>query len=224
MERHRGCSGRRAYECRGGYCGLLFTPAGSVRDIAVVKSQRPVSSPSTSRATVRSASRPPPPPHTVNHGNPKEERNRDRGKDTRVGEPPGDRVGTTERGRGRARAWHTRVTARQRQRGLSEKNRQDPQKDDEWEGKQAWEGAQGGETGVARRRAGGTRRARVSSEERDQGGTRKKTKTKIKSDKARKKDKQRGWGRAGGGGSREPTKAQRYTSSRSEKRHADDPH
>ena len=222
MERHPGCSGRRAYECRGGYCGLRFTRAGSVRDIAVVKSQRPVSNPSTSRVTVQSASKPPP-PHTVNHGTPEEERDRHPGKNTRVGEPPGDRVGTTERGRGRARAWkNTPVTARQRQRGRLEKNRQDPQRAGGWEGEQAWEGAQGGETGVARRGAGGTRRARVSSEERDEGGTRKKTK--LKSDKATKKDKQKGWGRAGKGGSREPTKAQRYTSSRSEKRHADDPH
>ena len=170
MEHHRGCLRRPAYECRGGYCGLLFTRPGSVRDIAVGESQRPVSNPSTSRATIQSASRPPP-THTVNHGIPEEERDRDRGKNTRVGEPPVDRVGTTERGRGRARAWHTRVTARQRQRGRSEKNRQDPPRDGGWEGKQAWEGAWGGETGVARRRAGGTRRARVSSEERDQGGT-----------------------------------------------------
>ena len=47
---------------------------------------------------------------------------------------------------------------------------------------------------------------------------------KIKANKTPKKDKQRGQGRAGGGGSREPTKAQRYTTSRAEKRHADDPH
>ena len=137
-----------------------------MRDIVDVESERPVSNPSTSRATVQSASKPPPPPHTVNHGIPEEERDRDRGKNARVGEPPGDRVGTTERGRGRARAWHTRVTARQRQRGRSEKNRQDPRRVGGWEGKQAWEGAQGGETGVAWRRAGGTRRARLSSKER----------------------------------------------------------
>ena len=174
MEHHRGCSGRLAYECRGGYCGLRFTRAGSVGDIAVVKSQRPVSNPPTSRATIQSASKPP--PHAVNHGIPEEERDRDRGKNTRVGEPPGDRVGTTERDRGRACAWHTRVTARQRQRGQSEKNRQDPQRDGGWEGKQAREGARGGETGVAPRRAGGTRRARGSSEGRDQGGTQKKRK------------------------------------------------
>ena len=49
-------------------------------------------------------------------------------------------------------------------------------------------------------------------------------KEKIKANKTPKKDKQRGQGRAGGRGSREPTKAQRYTSSRAEKRHADDPH
>ena len=60
MERHRGCSGRRAYECRGGYFGLIFTRAGSVRDITFVESQPPVSDPSTSRATVQSASKPPP--------------------------------------------------------------------------------------------------------------------------------------------------------------------
>ena len=67
----------------------------------------------------------------------------------------------------------------------------------------------------------------MSSEERDQGGTRrkvKKNKTKSKSDKAPKKDEQRGWGRAGGGGCREPTKAQVYKFSPTEKRHADDPH
>ena len=64
MEHHRGCSGRRANECRGGYCGLLFTRASSVRDIAVVESQRPVSIPSTSRATIQSASNPPPPEHS----------------------------------------------------------------------------------------------------------------------------------------------------------------
>ena len=60
MEHHRGCSGRRAYECRSGYCGLLFTRAGSVGDIAVVESQQPVSNPSTSRATIQSVSKPPP--------------------------------------------------------------------------------------------------------------------------------------------------------------------
>ena len=96
-----------------------------------------------------------PPPPTVNHGIPKEERDRDRGKKTRVGEPPGDKVGTKERGRGGGRAWHTRVTALQRQRGQLEKNRQDQQRASRWVGEQAWKGAQGGETGVARRRAGG---------------------------------------------------------------------
>ena len=64
MERLRGCAGRRAYECRGSYCGQLFTRAGSVRDIAVVQSQRPVSNPSTSMATVQSASKPAFPPHS----------------------------------------------------------------------------------------------------------------------------------------------------------------
>ena len=61
MERHRDCSGRRADRCRGGYCGLLLTRAGTVRDIAVIESQQPVSDSSTSRATVQSASKPPPP-------------------------------------------------------------------------------------------------------------------------------------------------------------------
>ena len=75
----------------------------------------------------------------------------------------------TERGRGRVRAWHTRMEARQRRRGGSEKNRQDLQRAGRWEGKQAREGAQGGKTGVARRRAGGTR---------DQGGTEKEKKPK----------------------------------------------
>ena len=60
MEHHRGRSGRRAYEGRSGYSGLLFTRAGSVRDIAVVESQRPASNPSTTRATILSASKPPP--------------------------------------------------------------------------------------------------------------------------------------------------------------------
>ena len=64
MERHCGCLGRRAYARRRGYCGLLFTRAGRARDIAVVESQRPVSKPSTSGATVQSASKPPPPPHS----------------------------------------------------------------------------------------------------------------------------------------------------------------
>ena len=107
-----------------------------------------------------------------------------------------------------------------------EKNRQHPQRNGGWEGKQAKKGAQGGGTGVAQSRAGGTGRVRVSSEEGDQRGAREKnkTKTKLKKDKAPKKDKQRGCGRAGEGGSREPTKAQGYTSSPTEKRHADDPH
>ena len=73
--------------------------------------------------------------------------------------------------------------------------------------------------GVTQRGAGGTRRARVSSEECDKRGTQKKDKQKTP-----KEVKQRGQGRAGGGASRGPTKAQRYTSSRAEKRHADDPH
>ena len=69
-------------------------------------------------------------------------------------------------------------------------------------------------------KGGGTRRARLSSEVHDQRGTPKKktaNKTPIT-------DTQRGQGRAGGGGSREPTEAQRYTSSSTEKRHAEDPH
>ena len=61
MEHHRGRSGRRAYEGRSGYCGLLFTRAGSVRDIAVVECQRPASNPSTSGAKIQSASKTPPP-------------------------------------------------------------------------------------------------------------------------------------------------------------------
>ena len=81
-------------------------------------------------------------------------------------------------------------------------------------------GARGGGTGVAQRGAGGTRRARVSSQERDKRSTQRKK----KKNKTPKQDKQRGQGRAGGGVSRGPTKAQRYTSFRSEKRHADDPH
>ena len=62
MQQHRCRSERRAYEGRSGYCGLLFTRAGSVRDITFVGSQRPASNPSTSRATNQSASKPPPPP------------------------------------------------------------------------------------------------------------------------------------------------------------------
>ena len=114
MEHRRGRSGRRAYEGRSGCSGLLFSRAGSVRDIAVVESQRPASNQSSSRATMQSASNPPP-PHNVNQVIPDDERDRDRGNNTRVGEPPGKSVGTTERGRGRARGWHTRVTARQTQ-------------------------------------------------------------------------------------------------------------
>ena len=61
MEHHRCRSGTRAYEGRSGYCGLLFTRASSVKDITDVESQRPASNPSTSRATIQSASNPPPP-------------------------------------------------------------------------------------------------------------------------------------------------------------------
>ena len=117
----------------------------------------------------------PPTPHWA-HGIEEEVRDRDQG-NTRVGERPGKRVGTTERGRGRARGWHTRVTARLRQRGRT--NRQGRLRDGEWEGRRASEGARGGETGVARRRAGGTRRARGSSGERDQGDTKKKKEKKT---------------------------------------------
>ena len=134
----------------------------------------PVSNPSTSRATIQSASKSPP-PHT--QGTMTSRKRRETGteeKKPRVGEPPGDRVGTTERGRGRARAWHTRVTERQRQRRRSEKNRQEPQRDGGWEGKR------GGERGVAWRRAGNTRRARVSSDQRDWRGTRKKKEIKVR--------------------------------------------
>ena len=82
-----------------------------------------------------------------------------------MGETPGKRVGATGRGRGRARGWHTRVTARLRQGGQT--YRQGREREGEWEGRQASEGAQGSGTGVARRRAGGTRRARGSSGERE---------------------------------------------------------
>ena len=114
MEHHRGRSGRRAYEGRSGYCGLLFTGASSVRDIEVVESQQPACNLSTSRATIKSASKLPP-SHTVNHGIPDEERDRDHRTNTRVGEQPENSSGTTERGRGRARGWHKRLTAWQRQ-------------------------------------------------------------------------------------------------------------
>ena len=113
-----------------------------------------------------------PPPHWA-HGIQDEVRDRNRG-NTRVAETPAKRVRTTERGRGRARGWHTPVTARLRQRGQT--NRQGRLRDGEWEGRQASEEARGGETGVARRRAGGTRRARGSSRERDHGDTKKKKK------------------------------------------------
>ena len=86
---------------------------------------------------------------------------------TRVGETPGKRVGATERGRGRARGWHTRVTARLRQGGQT--YRQGRQREGEWEVRQASEGAQGSGTGVAQRRAQGTRRARGSSGEHEHG-------------------------------------------------------
>ena len=61
MEHHRCRSGRRAYEGRSGYCGLLFSRASSMGDIAVVGSPRAASNPSTSSATIQSSSKPPPP-------------------------------------------------------------------------------------------------------------------------------------------------------------------
>ena len=114
---------------------------------------------------------PPPPPHRA-QGNQDGVRDGDRG-NTRVGETPGKRVGATERGRGRARGWHTRVTARLRQGGQT--YRQGRLREGEWEGRRASEGARGCGTGVARRRAGGTRRARGSSGEREHGDTKKTT-------------------------------------------------
>ena len=89
-----------------------------------------------------------------------------------MGETPGERVGTTERGRGRARGSHTRVTAWRRQRGQT--NRQGLLRDGELEGRQASGGARGGETGVAQREAGSKRRARGSSGERNHGDATKK--------------------------------------------------
>ena len=84
-----------------------------------------------------------------------------------MGNTPGKRLGATGRGRGRARGWHTRVTARHRQGGQT--YRRGRQREGEWEGRQASEGAQGSRTGVARKKAGGTRRARGSSGEREHG-------------------------------------------------------
>ena len=79
--------------------------------------------------------------------------------------------------------------------------------------------ARGCETGVAQEGAGGTHRALMSSDERDRrGNSRRKRK---KNTKAREPE---GTGPPGGGGSRGPTKAQSYTWSRAEKRHADDLH
>ena len=73
--------------------------------------------------------------------------------------------------------------------------------------------ARGGEAGVAQRGDAGTRRARVRSDERDKRGN-----------QGKKAGEPEGQGRAGGGGSRGPTTAQRNTTSLAEKRHADDPH
>ena len=61
MEHYLCRSERRAYEGRSGYCGLLCTPASSVRDITVVGSQLPASNPFTSRATIQSQSKALPP-------------------------------------------------------------------------------------------------------------------------------------------------------------------
>ena len=108
-----------------------------------------------------------PPPHTHRaQGNQDGVRDGDRGS-TRVGETPGKRVGATWRSRGRARGWHTRVTARLRQGGQT--YRQGRQREGEWGGKQAREAAEGSRTGVAQRRARDTRRARGSSGEREHG-------------------------------------------------------
>ena len=74
-----------------------------------------------------------------------------------MGETPGKRVEATGRGRGKARGWHTRVTAQLREGGQT--YRQGRQREGEWEGRQAREGAQGSGSWVARRRAGGIRRA-----------------------------------------------------------------
>ena len=125
-----------------------------------VGNQRPCQS--SGRAKVQSTDTPPP-PHWA-QGNQDGVRDGDRGS-TRVGETPGKRVGATGRGRGRARGWHTRVTARLRQGGQTYK--QGRQREGEWEGRQASKGAQGSGTGVAQRRAGGTRRACGSSGERE---------------------------------------------------------
>ena len=73
--------------------------------------------------------------------------------------------------------------------------------------------ARGGGAGIAQRGARGTRRARVSSDECDNRGN-----------QGKKAGEPEGHGRAGGGGSRGPTTAQRNTKSRAEKRHAEDPH
>ena len=133
--------------------------------------QRPLQT--TGRATVQSADTPPPPPDRA-QGNQDGVRDGDR-RNTRVGETPGKMVGATETGRGRAREWHTRETARLRQGGQTYS--QGRQREGEWEGRWASEGARGCGTGVARRRAGDTRRARGSSGEREHGDTKKTTTT-----------------------------------------------
>ena len=133
-----------------------------------VETQRPC--PSSGRATVQSAGTPP--PHTYRaQGNQERVRDGDRG-NSRVEETRRKRVGATERGRSRARGWHTRVTTRLRRGGRT--YRQGRLREGEWEGRRASEGARGCGRGVAQRRAGGTRRARGSSGERKHGDTRKK--------------------------------------------------
>ena len=99
MEHHHGRSGRQAYGGRSGYSGLLFTRVGRVRNIAVVESQRPASCQSSGRATVQSANNPPPLP-TGHHGIPDEVGDRDRGNNTRVGEPPGKKGKDDTEGQG----------------------------------------------------------------------------------------------------------------------------
>ena len=157
---------------------------------------------SSGRATVQSADTPPP-THRA-QGNQDGVRDGDRGS-ARVEETPGKRVGATGRGRGRARGWHTRVTARLRQGGQT--YRQGRQREGEWEGRQASQGAQGSGTGVARRRAGGTRRACGSSREREHG----------KKTTAEQADTQEGHVEEAGRGSWGEQGA-------TEKHHADDPH
>ena len=97
--------------------------------------------------------------------------------------------------------------------------RQGPQREGEWEGRQAREGAQGSGTRVTRRRAEVTRRARGSSKEREH-----RTKKKTTAGRADTQEGHKERQGAGGGGHRGPTGVQRNTSSLSEKHHATDPH